>query len=183
MAKFKVGDHVVGNFLADMYYITKCGWRGVVVEVDDSGFMVRVKGKDRTGHESCYWVCSGYFDLDKPAKSASRPDDRAKKTGEKPYKRRVVIEITDDGATAEYIVGKEHEKGVSIMRHPQDHPNDYKASIYAVAKLFDRKVDINDGDYFSLTEQEVRDLEDSLKNAQGYLDDAKTIVKRNAVRK
>ena len=187
MAKFKVGDRVVGNWMAAIYPVTCTGWRGVVVEVAFvDGFYpndIKVKGPDLEGTLQEYWVWSKYFDLDKPAKSASRPDDRAKKTDGKPYKRRVIIEITDDGARAEYIVGKNHAKGVSIRRHPKDKPNDYKASIYAVAKLFDRKVDINDGDYFSLTEQEVRDLEDSLKNAQGYLDDAKAIVKRNAVRK
>lgn len=184
MEKFKKGDRVVGN--CAMYPVTGVGWRGIVVDLDARGepfWNIKVQGPDLKGEIREYWVGSKYFDLDKPAKNASHPDDRSKKTGEKPYKRRVIIEITDDGATAEYIVGKDHEKGISITRHKKDKSDDYRAAIYAVAKLFDRKVDINDGDYFSLTEREVKDLMDSLASAQGYLDDAKEIVKRNAVRK
>ena len=187
MAKFKVGDRVVGNWMAAIYPVTCTGWRGVVVAVDSVDGShpndIRVKGPDKKGTLYEYPVWSKYFDLDKSSKPASHPDDRAKKRNGRPYKRRVVIEISDDGATAEYIVGKDHKKGVSIKRYYKDTPDDYRAGIYAVAKLFDRKVAINDEDYFSLTEREVRDLEDSLKNAQGYLDDAKAIVKRNAVRK
>lgn len=186
MAKFKVGDQVVGNWKAALYPVTGTGWRGVVVGVDGfdvSRAYIRVKGPGLYGTLHEYWVLSECFDLDKASKPASYFDDCSKRTGETPYKRRVIIEITDDGATAEYIVGKEHKKGVSIKRYYKDTPDDYRAGIYAVAKLFDRKVEINDGDYFSLTEREVRDLEDILKNAQGYLYDAKAIVKRNAVRK
>lgn len=186
MAKFKVGDRIIGNRDANIYGMTNQGWKGVVIKNEDNeeyGGLILVSSKEASGIR--HWVNPVYFDLLEPEKSnaPSRPDDRSKRTGDKPYKRRVIIEITDDGATAEYIVGKDHKKGVSIKRYYKDTPDDYRAGIYAVAKLFDRKVAINDGDFFSLTEREVRDLEDSLKNAQGYLDDAKAIVKRNAVRK
>lgn len=32
MAKFKVGDVVIGNEFAHIYNITKTGWKGVVTE-------------------------------------------------------------------------------------------------------------------------------------------------------
>lgn len=188
MAKFKVGDRVVGNKKAEKYGVTCEGWHGRVIGIDpdvEGGETdICVKGKDIFDVASKFWVSSLAFDLEsEKSDSSSKPDDRSKRTGETPYKRRVIIEITDDGAMAEYIVGKDHKKGVSIKRYYKDTPDDYRAGIYAVAKLFDRKVAINDEDYFSLTEREVKDLTDSLASAQGYLDDAKEIVKRNAVRK
>lgn len=54
----------------------------------------------------------------------------------RPRVRRVVIEITDDGAEAKYIVGKTVEKSASVKRYRDDKPDDGKAAAYAVDKLF-----------------------------------------------
>lgn len=54
----------------------------------------------------------------------------------KPPKRTIVIEITDDGATAKYIVGKKVEKKSAVKRYSYDKPSDKAAAYYAVCKLF-----------------------------------------------
>jgi len=181
MAKFKVGDRVVGNWMAAVYPVTCTGWRGVVVAVDSVDGSrpndIRVKGPDKKGTLYEYWVWSKYFDLDKSSKPASHFDDRSKRTGKTPYKRRVIIEITDDGATAEYIVGRDHKKGVSIKRYYKDKPDDKMAAVYAVMKLFGfRHVAAEDdgGEFFSA--KEVRDIKDSAASARKYVDDVLRIV-------
>ena len=105
----------------------------------------------------------------------------ADKTEQKP-KRTLVIEITDDGATGKYIVGKKIKRTASIKRYHKDKPNDYRAAIFAVGKLFGRDLKITEAGV-SLSADEVRKMKDSLKNAQGYLDDAKMILERNAAEK
>ena len=55
-------------------------------------------------------------------------------------KRTIVIEITDNGAMAEYIHGKEVKKTASIKRHPDDRPDDEKAAILVTEKLFGRNL-------------------------------------------
>ena len=41
MSKFMVGDTIIGNSLANRYFtITREGWIGVVVKVEDSGSVV-----------------------------------------------------------------------------------------------------------------------------------------------
>ncbi|NDD98086.1 MAG: hypothetical protein EBZ93_11410 [Actinobacteria bacterium] len=64
MTKFKVGDVVIGNKLANDYGITVEGWKGVVVEIDeedtDNEDDICVKGLP--GKEK-YWVDSNCFDL------------------------------------------------------------------------------------------------------------------------
>jgi hypothetical protein len=71
--KFKVGDTVVGNKLADNYGITIKGWKGEVVEIDeedtDSEDDICVKGlHDREK----YWVDSACFDLYTEKKSSRK---------------------------------------------------------------------------------------------------------------
>lgn len=51
-------------------------------------------------------------------------------------KRTIVIEITDDGADAKYVFGKEVEKTASIKRHPNDKPDDEMAAMFVMQKLF-----------------------------------------------
>ena len=97
-------------------------------------------------------------------------------------KRTLVIEITDDGAQGKYIVGKKIKRTASIKRYYKDKPNDYRAAIFAVGKLFGRDLKITEAGV-SLSADEVRKMKDSLKNAQGYLDDAKVILERNAAEK
>lgn len=59
MAKFKVGDMVVGNENAEKYSITDTGWIGIVVAVHKNG-EIRVK---RKGGVMTYDVESSCFDL------------------------------------------------------------------------------------------------------------------------
>jgi hypothetical protein len=71
--KFKVGDTVIGNKLANDYGITIEGWKGKVVEIDeddtDSEDDICVKGlHDREK----YWVDSKCFDLYTEKKSSSK---------------------------------------------------------------------------------------------------------------
>lgn len=55
--KFKAGDKVIGNDLAnDLYRITDKGWRGIVV-----GYVMVVQSEDGEHH---YEVVDGAFDLD-----------------------------------------------------------------------------------------------------------------------
>lgn len=183
MGKFKVGDRVVGNARANMYGVTRCGWRGKVVDIDPDPWLsaygrILVEGEDRFGYISRYWVNPACFDLDKSdAESPSHPDDRAKKTGEKPYKRRVIIEITDDGATAEYIVGKDHEKGVSIRRHSKDAPNDKYAAFYAVCKLFGMNASELKNDR-TISAQEIDDIDETLMEAMDCICDVKDMLRK-----
>jgi hypothetical protein len=64
MTKFKVGDIVIGNKLADCYGITDKGWKGQVLEIDeddvDSEGDICVKGFTE---KEIYWVDSACFDL------------------------------------------------------------------------------------------------------------------------
>lgn len=55
-------------------------------------------------------------------------------------KRTIVIEITDNGADAKYVCGKEVRKTASIKRHPDDKPDDEVAAALAVAKLFGKNL-------------------------------------------
>lgn len=178
MAKFKIGDRVVGNKKAKKYGITCEGWHGKVVGIDpkeEGGERdICVKGKNLFNNVSEFWVSSLAFDLEsEKSDSSSKPDDRAKKRDGRPYKRRVVIEISDDGATAEYIVGKHHAKGVSIRRHPKDKPNDKYAALYAVSKLFGLEGTVEK----FVSKDKLNALEHSIGNARGYLDDAEQIMK------
>ena len=53
-------------------------------------------------------------------------------------KRTIVIEVTDNGAMAKYVHGKEVKKTASIKRHHDDRPDDEKAAILVTEKLFGR---------------------------------------------
>lgn len=54
MAKFKVGDKVVGNKEASgRYLITKTGWVGTVVEIWDDGKLVVDKAEQEKFKEYC----------------------------------------------------------------------------------------------------------------------------------
>jgi hypothetical protein len=65
MTKFKVGDVVIGNKLANDYGITVEGWKGEVVDTDPQSinniFVKDLATKDK------YWVDSNCFDLYKEA--------------------------------------------------------------------------------------------------------------------
>jgi hypothetical protein len=65
MTKFKVGDVVIGNNLANDYGITVEGWKGEVVDTDPHSinniFVKDLATKDK------YWVDSNCFDMYKEA--------------------------------------------------------------------------------------------------------------------
>ena len=61
--KFKVGDVVIGNKLADdKYSITDSDWIGIVVDTDSERDEDICVSKSTTG-ERRFWVNSKYFDL------------------------------------------------------------------------------------------------------------------------
>ena len=62
MAKFKVGDVVIGNKLADKYGITEPGWIGVVTTVDEPNDMIWAKPYWGTDGDR-YHVDTECFDL------------------------------------------------------------------------------------------------------------------------
>lgn len=119
--RFKLGDMIVMNELADTKYhyrITKRGWVGRYCNKNEVGFIVVEDVKSLTR----YSVAEDAVD---------------------PYicpKRHIVIEITDDGAEAKYIVGKNIEKTASVKRRKDDKPDDRLATHYVVGKLFGQKV-------------------------------------------
>lgn len=63
MAKFKTGDVVIGNKLADKYGITDTGWCGVVSSVDEFGDMIWVKPYGNAEVGDRYHVEPECFDL------------------------------------------------------------------------------------------------------------------------
>lgn len=122
--KFKIGDRVIGNEKAKCYSFTKTGWVGYVTEIlSDSRIRVNHKMDPKLG----YVVFDDRFD--------PYPEEKQEK---KSGTRRVVIEITEDGAKAKYIVGKKVEKEAEIRRYHEDRPDDAKAAKYAVEALFGR---------------------------------------------
>ena len=63
MAKFKVGDFVVANEQADLYYsVTRDGWVGIVRDIESDDSIGVVSANDPTG-SSHFYVCPDYFDL------------------------------------------------------------------------------------------------------------------------
>lgn len=119
--RIKPGDMIVMNELADTKYhycITKRGWVGRCFQKREDGFIIVQDVKSVLQ----YCVAADAVDL------YIRP------------KRRVVIEITDDGAEAKYIVGKNIEKTASVKRYKDDKPDDRLAAHYVIGKLFGQKV-------------------------------------------
>jgi hypothetical protein len=119
--RFKPGDMIVMNELADIkyhYLITKMGWVGSCSREEEDGFVVVKDVKSPQRHRVAADAVNPYV----------RP------------KRRVVIEITDDGAEAKYIVGKNIEKTASVKRYKDDKPDDRLAAHYVVGKLFGHTV-------------------------------------------
>lgn len=84
--------------------------------------------------KKCYWNATEKYMklLNHTEKRDSRP------------KRRIVIEITDDGAEAKYIVGKNIEKTASVKRYKDDKPDDRLAAHYVIGKLFGKNVRVDE---------------------------------------
>jgi hypothetical protein len=124
--KFTVGDYVV--------FIDGSNVPGALTWL--SGMKKYVGKRDRIqymGSEGCtcklehipFWLNLEWI---KPAELKLSP------------KRTIVIEITDDGAEAKYIVGKNIEKTASVKRYKDDKPDDQLAAHYVIGKLFGKKV-------------------------------------------
>ena len=63
ISKFKIGDKVIGNKIAnEKYRVTREGWTGKVVEVINDQ-TIRVVGSSLFGESGDYWVLSDCFDL------------------------------------------------------------------------------------------------------------------------
>jgi hypothetical protein len=84
-----------------------------------------------------------------------------------PRVRRVVVEITDNGADAKYIVGKNIEKSASIHRFRDDAPDDAKEAQYVIAKLFG--VDIKEGE--DKHEKEFSEMRDAWRSFKSVIED------------
>ena len=92
-------------------------------------------------------------------------------------KRTIVIEITDNGANAKYVSGKEVIKTASIKRHPDDKPDDEVAAALTVAKLFGKNL----RDLENAADELIRNRKETLgwiNGAREALDEAEKRVKK-----
>ena len=138
MTKFKVGDIVIGNKLANDYGITVEGWKGLVIEVvrDPEEGEDDLWVKDLTGIER-YWVESCYFDL-----SQEEPCD---------------IEVgTLDGV--DYPISMDRDNSVnpfpSIMKDKEDSKDMVNVSVEFIKQAYQ----MADPDLRCVMEQEFKDL-------------------------
>lgn len=145
--KFQIGDKVIGNQKANKYGITRKGWTGTVVKV--VGEIITVESAD---YACSFVVDSDCFDLLSRKKTEKTPKKTPKKdpiSGDAP--RRVVIEITSEGAKAKYIHNGMVEKEARIHRWHGDKPDDAKAAKYAVDALFGTNKPSEDAEWASKT--------------------------------
>jgi len=145
MGKFKAGDKVsvyaacgwvngivVGEYksCSDLYLIEVPDGNGWLVGKDEVNYYAEDCGAIVKTERKCYWNAN---------KSEINPLEFTEDHAKRP-KRRIVIEITDDGAEAKYIVGKNIAKTASVKRYKDDKPSDRLAAHYVVGKLFGQKV-------------------------------------------
>lgn len=145
--KFRIGDKVIGNKKAEKYGITRMGWIGTVVGVSGETIIV-----EPAGGIGRYWVDSDCFDLVSRKETEKTPKKTPKKdpiSGDAP--RRVVIEITSEGAKAKYIYNGKVEGEARIHRWHGDKPDDAKAAKYAVDALFGTNKSGEDAEWASKT--------------------------------
>lgn len=146
MAKFKVGDRVrykgttkslngiCGTVICDKYpyYPNYVG-----VEFDAKLDFLHTCS-ERGKMNRCWWCFEEHLN---PVGNRRSP------------KRHIIIEITDDGAEAKYIDGKDVKKTASVRRHPDDEPNDYHAARYVLGKMFGK---------IQLAEKHEKDISEAL---------------------
>lgn len=125
-----VGDEFAGQYgivveTKNVEYGTGKVFRWLKVELLGDVSFKKIELSENMVDYVCGFEDGGYVDLD-----AAKPSSKTTP------KRTIVIEITDDGAEAKYVRGREIVKTVSIKRHPDDKPNDETAAILATAKLF-----------------------------------------------
>ena len=170
MGKFKVGDRVRvcashgwtnGSVVAYYKDTPNCSiikvpdGQGWAIGKSEVAYYKKACGAILETGRNCYWNAD--------EKWLKLPTHTENDTGLS--KRRVVIEITDDGAEAKYIVGKNIEKTASIKRHPEDEPNDEIAAVYSIAKLF--------GENLRAMEDKVDGKIEMFKDALGWIYGAK----------
>ena len=148
--KFQIGDKIIGNQKANKYEITRKGWTGTVVGV--SGETISVESTDCFSH---FIVDSDCFDLVSRKETEKTPKKTPKTPKNDPISgdapRRVVIEITSEGATAKYIHNGKVEDEARIHRCHGDKPDDAKAAKYAVDALFGTNKTGEDAEWASKT--------------------------------
>lgn len=121
--QFKVGDRVVivgGTYNGDT---------GVVTAVNDMVGVVH--DQEHEGLHTLNGRCANHYGW-------WHWPWLLKLADEKKPKRTIVMEITDNGATAKLVNGREVTKVISIKRHPDEEPDDESAALYCIAKLFGR---------------------------------------------
>lgn len=123
---------------------------GVEFDIEDKKLFHSCGGIGKAN--KCYWVPNA--DL-KPFVGTKHP-----------RVRRVVIEITDNGANAKYCVGRHVENAVSVHRYKEDAPDDGKAAVYAVAKLFG--VDLNE---MGKDEKAFSEMRDAWRKFKSVIED------------
>lgn len=145
--KFNIGDRVVVKDFHNAWLEDRTGkiisfdgefLYGVEFDIEEE-FLHSCGGKGK--ENKCFWVADIYL---QPIVVTKHP-----------RVRRVVIEITDNGANAKYCVGRRVENAVSVHRYKEDAPDDGKAAVYAVAKLFG--IDLNETEKDEKAFSEMRD--------------------------
>jgi hypothetical protein len=133
-------------------------------------YRIREKVTDRFG-KSAFYLNAAFPGLFSAEWLEPVSDGKAAVTP-KP-KRRIVIEITDDGADAKYIVGKQVERTAPIRRYCSDKPDDCIAAYHAVGKLFGREMRLSEeGDKVS---EAVGWIEGSIQTLQKALETLKPL--------
>lgn len=118
MSKFKIGDRVIGNALANgKYLFTREGWQGRVVEINDNG-TIRVQSPNGKGAR--FLASAECFDL---------VQDRHK----------IIVTVDDRTITAKLFNGKELVKSAIAKCSPQDEFVFETGATLALDRLLDRE--------------------------------------------
>ena len=157
--KFNIGDRVIVEISNYSWLDGKIGkiiandgmcLYGVEFDIEDKKLLHSCGGRGKAN--KCFWVADVYL---KPFVGTKHP-----------RVRRVVIEITDNGANAKYCVGRRVENAVSVHRYKEDAPDDGKAAVYAVAKLFG--IDLNE---MEKNEKSLSEMRDAWRKFKSVIED------------
>lgn len=131
MAKFNIGDRVVHKDGIPLFGI-KPGAKGEVMEsvLPQEGF-VSVAFDECPMNKLPFAVKQSFV-----VKESELKLESCVKAGAVKASRHVVIDVSDEGAYAKCIDGKNVTKEASVKRHPSDEPNGPLAVLYVVRKLF-----------------------------------------------
>ena len=113
--------------LGSLYFVrVPEGYGWAINSLEECAAFPQNWGVDLEINKRIYW-CAYSRDL----KALKQTEDAARLP-----KHHIIIEITDEGATAKYIVGKKVEKTSAVKRYSYDKLSDKAAAYYAVCKLF-----------------------------------------------